>query len=38
MFIRMSKGVVYDQKFLDKQGIDGFLRIPMSIESYTIPD
>ena len=37
MFIKMSKGVVYDQRFLDKHGLDGFLKIPMSIESYTIP-
>ena len=38
MFIRMNKGVCYDQNFLDKHGLDGFMKIPMSIESFTIPD
>ena len=38
MFIKMSRGVVYNQKFLEKHGLDGYLKVPMSVESYTIPD
>ena len=38
MFIKMSRGVVYDQKFLEKHGLDGYLKVPMSVESCNIPD
>ena len=38
MFIRMHKGTVFDDKYLDTLGLDGYLRLPMSIESFTIPE
>ena len=38
MFIKMSSGVTYDATFLNINGLDGFLRLPMSIESFTIPE
>ena len=38
MFVKMHKGTVYNDKFLDTVGLDGFLRIPMSVESFTVPE
>ena len=38
MFIRMHKGIDFDDKYLDTLRLDGYLRLPMSIESFTIPE
>ena len=38
MFIKMHKGVIFDDKYLDTSGLDGFMRMPMSVESFTIPE
>lgn len=38
MFVKMHKGTVFDDKYLDTLGLDGFFRMPMSVESFTIPE
>ena len=37
MFLKMNKGVVFNQNFLNQNGLDGFLRVPMSIETFDVP-
>lgn len=38
MFLRMNKGLVFNDDFLRRNQLDGFLRIPMSVESFTLPN
>ena len=38
MFIKMHKGTEFDDKYLEQCGLDGYLRLPMSVESFTIPE
>ena len=37
MFLKMNKGLVFDNDFLRKHQMDGFLRVPMSVESFELP-
>ena len=37
MFLKMSKGENFNDIFLRKHQIDGFLRVPMSVESFEVP-
>ena len=37
MFLRMSRNEVFNDSFLRKHQIDGFLRVPMSVESFELP-
>ena len=34
----MQKGMEFGDNFLDKNGLDGYLKLPMSVESFTIPE
>ena len=36
-FLKMQKGMTFDEKFLLKNGLDGFIQLPMSVESFKIP-
>lgn len=38
MFLKLNDGVVFDQTFLDRNGLDGYLRVPMSVETFEVPD
>ena len=38
MFINMHKGAMYDQDWLDATRVDDFLILPMSVESYDLPE
>ena len=38
MFINMHKRVTFDDKWLDTMGVDHFLTLPMSVESFQVPD
>ena len=38
MFLRMNKGQFFNDTFLSKAGLDGFLRVPMSVETFTLSD
>ena len=33
----MCKGMVFDDAFLKKHQMDGFIRVPMSVESFELP-
>jgi hypothetical protein len=37
MFLKMCKGMVFDDAFLKKHQMDGFIRVPMSVESFELP-
>ena len=37
MFLKMSKGEIFNDIFLRKHQMDGFLRVPMSVESFKVP-
>ena len=37
MFLKMNRGLVFNDDFLRKNRMDGFLRVPMSVESFTLP-
>ena len=37
MFLQMSSNVNFNETFLRKNALDGFLRIPMSVESFEVP-
>lgn len=37
MFLKMARGVVFDDGFLVKHELDGFLRVPMSVETFEVP-
>jgi hypothetical protein len=37
MFMKFNEGVVYDDAFLRRNGLDGYLRVPMSIETFEVP-
>jgi hypothetical protein len=37
MFLKMTRGVVFDDRFLIKHELDGFLRVPMSVETFELP-
>ena len=38
MFLKMNRNQVFNQAFLDKNSLDGFLKVPMSVDSFTLPD
>lgn len=38
MFLQMSSHVYFNEAFLRKNALDGFLRIPMSVESFEVPE
>jgi hypothetical protein len=38
MFINMHKGVVFDDRWLSTMQVDGFLTLPMSVESFDLPE
>lgn len=38
MFMLLSKDFSFDQSFLSRNGLDGFLRLPLSNESLKIPE
>ena len=37
MFLRMNKGVWFNNTFLQKNQMDGFLKVPMSVENFKLP-
>jgi hypothetical protein len=37
MFLKLNDGVVFDQGFLGRHGLDGYLRVPMSTENFEVP-
>ena len=37
MFLKMNRNLVFDENFLFKNQVDGFLRVPMSVESFELP-
>lgn len=37
MFMLLNKGVDFNDNFLERNGLDGFLRLPMSNEQVVIP-
>ena len=37
MFLKMNQDVVFDDYFLRKNQLDGFLKVPMSVESFELP-
>ena len=37
MFLKMCKGMIFDDEFLSRNQMDGFLRVPMSVESFEVP-
>jgi len=37
MFLRMARGLLFDDAFLMKHQLDGFLRVPMSVETFELP-
>jgi len=38
MFIKMCKGMVLDEDFLRRNQMDGYLKVPLSVESFELPD
>lgn len=38
MFMLLNRNVDFDQDFLTRTGLDGFLRLPMSNESVEVPE
>lgn len=38
MFLKMNRGLFWDEIFLRKHSLDGFLKVPMSVDSFTVPD
>jgi hypothetical protein len=36
MFLKFNDGVVFDDNFLHRNGLDGYLRVPMSVESFEV--
>lgn len=38
MFLKMHQGLVFDDQFLMKHQLDGFFKVPMSVESFELPD
>ena len=38
MFINMHKNVVFDERWLNANQVDGFLTLPMSVESFELPE
>mmetsp|Transcript_7299 Transcript_7299/g.10284 ORF Transcript_7299/g.10284 Transcript_7299/m.10284 type:complete len:109 (+) Transcript_7299:2218-2544(+) len=38
MFLRMNKYLFFNDTFLCKHQMDGFLRVQMSVETFTLPD
>jgi len=37
MFMKLNKGTVFDESFLRKYSLDGFLCVPMSNEEIKVP-
>lgn len=37
MFMQFNKNVIFEDKFLTKNGLDGFLRVPMTPEKIIVP-
>lgn len=38
MFLRMNKNLRFDDSLLRKNQLDGYLRVQMSVESFTLPE
>ena len=38
MFLRMYRGQILDERFLSRHELDGFLQVPMSVETFTLPE
>ena len=38
MFLKMNEGVKFDLGFQTRNCLDGFLRVPMSVETFEVPD
>jgi len=38
MFVLLNKNVDFNDNFLIKNGLDGYLRLPMSNEQIVIPE
>jgi hypothetical protein len=38
MFMLLNQNVTFDQDFLVRSGLDGYLRLPMSNELIKVPD
>jgi len=38
MFLKMNRGVRFDDAFLHKHQMDAFLRVPMSVETFQLPE
>ena len=38
MFMLLNRGVKFDEKFLVNTGLDGFLRVPLTNESISVPE
>ena len=38
MFIQLNKNIIYDEKFLIRNGLDGYLRVPMTPENIIVPE
>ena len=38
MFLRMYRGQILDERFLSSHELDGFLQVPMSVETFTLPE
>ena len=37
MFLKMNKGLAFNDDFLRKNQMDGYLKVPMSVESFELP-
>jgi len=37
MFLSMTKGARYDESLLSHIGVDGLLTVPVSVESFLVP-
>jgi heat shock protein HspQ len=38
MFMQLNKNIVFDNKFLISNGLDGYLRVPMTPENIIVPE
>ena len=38
MFINMHKGINFNDSWLNTMQVDGFLTLPMSVESFDLPE
>jgi hypothetical protein len=37
MFLNLNKGAIFDEQFLVRNALDGYLKVPMSVESFEVP-